>query len=291
MTTNRLHRLFMVDTGTWVKTGAVAGSIIRRDLNWADHVNYTLRKAWKALHFVIRILKKENSNTKHLAYTALVRPILEYGAVCWDPYRDQTGALNWVQRWAAKFANDADQTGWESFAECRMVSRLCAPFKAYTGRRLGKLLGADSLRPCYLSREDHNRKIRSGKQRTGIGKYSFVNRTVINWNQLPADLLASFSGKLNTFRKRVKKVVTHKWIRWGLTVNTCIYCVLFVWLLIILGTYFIVLGMYYCMFIVLGTYYCMFSVVYVLLYCAYFLLHYVRIILYLLFIVLCCTTV
>jgi hypothetical protein len=43
----------------------------------------------------------------------------------------------------------------------------------------------------------------------------------------------------------------------------------------VLGTYFIVLGMYYCMFIVLGTYYCMFAVVYVLLYFVYFLLYYV----------------
>ena len=25
---------------------------------------------------------------KHVAYTALVRPILEYRAVCWDPYRE-----------------------------------------------------------------------------------------------------------------------------------------------------------------------------------------------------------
>jgi len=31
--------------------------IIRSDLNWAD-VNSTLRKAWKALHFIMRILKK-----------------------------------------------------------------------------------------------------------------------------------------------------------------------------------------------------------------------------------------
>ena len=52
------------------------GIIIRGGLNWADHVNYTLRKAWKALHFIMRILKKGNSNTKHLAYTTLVRPIL-----------------------------------------------------------------------------------------------------------------------------------------------------------------------------------------------------------------------
>ena len=60
------------------------GIIIRNDLNWADYVNYTLRKTWKALHFIMRILKKGNNNTKRLAYTALVRPTLEYGAVCWD---------------------------------------------------------------------------------------------------------------------------------------------------------------------------------------------------------------
>ena len=61
--------------------------IIRNDLNRTDHVNYTLRQAWTALHFIMRMLKKGNNNTKRLAYTALVRPILEYGAVCWDPYR------------------------------------------------------------------------------------------------------------------------------------------------------------------------------------------------------------
>ena len=33
------------------------GIIICSDLNWADHVNYTLRKAWKALHFIMRILR------------------------------------------------------------------------------------------------------------------------------------------------------------------------------------------------------------------------------------------
>jgi hypothetical protein len=91
-----------------------------------------------------------------------------------------------------------------------MVFRLCALFKAHAGRRAWKATGVRLLRPCYLSREDHSLKIRSRKQRTDIGKYSFVNRTIINWNQLPADLLASFPCKLNTFRKRVKKVVTNK---------------------------------------------------------------------------------
>ena len=66
------------------------------------------------------------------------------------------------------------------------------------------------LKACYLGRGDHNRKIRSRNQRTDVGKYSFVNRTIRNWNQLPASLLASFPCKLNTFRKRVKKAVTSK---------------------------------------------------------------------------------
>jgi len=32
------------------------GIIIRRDLSWADQLNYTVQKAWKALHFIMHIL-------------------------------------------------------------------------------------------------------------------------------------------------------------------------------------------------------------------------------------------
>jgi hypothetical protein len=119
------------------------GIIIRSELNWPDHVNYTIRKAWKALHFVMRILKKGNCNTKNLAYTALVRPILEYGAVCWDPYKGgQVGSSVRLQKRAASFAN-RNRTGWETLAEPRMVARLCALYKAYTGERAWKAKGTD----------------------------------------------------------------------------------------------------------------------------------------------------
>jgi hypothetical protein len=82
-----------------------------------------------------------------------------------------------------------------------------------TGRRVWKAIGNRLLKPCYLSKEDHNRKIRTRKQRTVIDKYSFLNRTIKTWNQLPASLLASFPSKLNTFKKRVKNVVTIKGIQ------------------------------------------------------------------------------
>jgi hypothetical protein len=52
--------------------------------------------------------------------------------------------------------------------------------------------------------------VRSRKQRTHVGKYSFVNRMIKDWNSLPVGILASFPCKLNTFRKRVREAVTSK---------------------------------------------------------------------------------
>ena len=64
--------------------------------------------------------------------------------------------------------------------------------------------------PCYLSRDDHGRKIMARKQRTDIGKYWFVNRTIKLWNQLPAVAIATFSCKSHITRKRVRKVIISK---------------------------------------------------------------------------------
>jgi len=36
---------------------------------------------------------------------------------------------------------------------------------------------------------DHVWKIRDRKQRTDIGKYSFLNTTIQNWTELPAEVL------------------------------------------------------------------------------------------------------
>jgi hypothetical protein len=66
-----------------------------------------MKKAWKAIHFTIRIFTKGNSNTKSLACTSLVLPILEYGAACWDPCRKgQINALHRVKNMAAETIKD-----------------------------------------------------------------------------------------------------------------------------------------------------------------------------------------
>jgi hypothetical protein len=89
---------------------------------------------------------------------SLVRPILEYGASCWDPYREgQINALERVQKQAAKFVHHKISPNWESLASRRKVSRLCALYKAYCGERAWKNIGDRLKRPHYLrSRADHD---------------------------------------------------------------------------------------------------------------------------------------
>jgi hypothetical protein len=69
-----------------------------------------------------------------------VRPILEYEAACWDPYRKgQINALDRVQKAAAKFAHHRNDSNWVTLTHRRKISRICALFKEYTGERLGRL--------------------------------------------------------------------------------------------------------------------------------------------------------
>jgi hypothetical protein len=67
-----------------------------------------------------------------------------------------------------------------------------------------KAIGDRLQWPNYLSRVYHEWKIRNGRQRMGIGKYSFVNRTFLLWNCLPAEILRT---KPNSFRKKVRRVI------------------------------------------------------------------------------------
>jgi hypothetical protein len=72
------------------------------------------KKAWKALHFVMRVLKNGNRNTERSAYTSLVRRILKYGSACWDPCREgQINALERVQKKGAQFTNHTKDSDWE----------------------------------------------------------------------------------------------------------------------------------------------------------------------------------
>jgi len=108
---------------------------------------------------------------------------------------------------AAQFANHTKDSDWETLAHPRMIACLCALFKAYSGEWAWKAIRDRLQRPFCVSRIDHVHKIKDRKQRTNIGKYSFVNRTIKTWNQLRAKALGTFPCKPKIFRNRVRKAI------------------------------------------------------------------------------------
>lgn len=191
------------------------GVHVRNDLKWSTHVGSVVSKAYKSLHFVMRVLKGSSASAKELGYLSLVRPILEYGSAVWDPY--QVGLINdleMVQRKAARFvlsdfnprssvSRMIEKLGWESLEARRKRSRLCAMFNTYTNQPAWRELNKRLEKPTYISRVDHPFKVKGRPQRTNYGKYSFINRGVDNWNALPAAVLEPFPKHIGVFKRRM----------------------------------------------------------------------------------------
>jgi len=138
-----------------------------------------------------------------------IRAILKCGAACWDPYREcQISALDHVQNKATRFAQHLGGSEWESLAQRRKVASVCALYKTYTSNRAWTATGDKLQALSYLSRVDHYWKIRARKQRTGIGKYSFVNRSITDWNKLPEGVIGTSHSKMRILKMRVRKVKT-----------------------------------------------------------------------------------
>jgi hypothetical protein len=64
---------------------------------------------------------------------------------------------------------------------------------------------------CFLCSQEFEkdlqfvRKIKDREQRTDIGNYSFVNRTIKNWTQLPAEVLGTLTCEPKIFRRELRK--------------------------------------------------------------------------------------
>ena len=130
------------------------------------------------------------------------------GPVCWDPCREgHINALDRIQKMAAQFKNHTKVSDWETLDQLRTIESLCALFKSYCGERAWRAISDRLQMPYYLSRFGHVRKSRVRKKRPDIVKNSFVNRTIKNWNQIPAEALGTYPCEHNNFRKRVWKAI------------------------------------------------------------------------------------
>ena len=124
---------------------------------------------------------------------------MEYASSVWDPSAEgMKHDIEMVQRRAVRFAlnnyrressvSDMLSTiGWDTLEHRRKVARLCHMFKFYDSSRpdIENII----LRPNYIGRNDHPKKIRRIQSRLLPYHNSFFPKTIREWNQLSVDLV------------------------------------------------------------------------------------------------------
>ncbi|XP_072030452.1 uncharacterized protein [Amphiura filiformis] len=175
------------------------GVEISQDLKWDTHISKVTASANKTLGFIRRNLSSCNKETKATAYTALVRPTVEYCASVWDPYTNEhIHEIGKIQRRAARMVcNDYQQTtsasglirslDWDMLSTRRKITRVNVSTQSHRGHLA--LPVSDYLRPAsrFTRRSNTNAYI-PYHSRTNCFKNSFVPRTIVDWNSLPPDL-------------------------------------------------------------------------------------------------------
>ena len=190
--------------------------MISEDGKWGSHIDKLCKKGNSTIGFLHRNLNRAPQNLKVMAYTTLVRSVLEYSCSAWDPHlvRD-IKALEAVQRRGARFTcGDYGRyssvtamlktLGWESLQQRRTQARLVMLYKVVNGlvnfpsTPLQKPISATRTRSCHDQRFIHL------STNTTIYKNSFFPRTVPEWNRLSQSTVDSES--VETFKSRLKQL-------------------------------------------------------------------------------------
>ena len=187
------------------------GVTIDNKLCWNNHIDNICNKANGSLAFLRRNLKISQTHIRANTYTTLVRPQLEYAAV-WDPYTEQNqDKLEMVQRRAARYAfNDyggfshvtpmIQQLGWRSLLQRRADIRLIFFYKCLHGL-VAVDLSKDLLPQTRETRGNHSQSYICPIDTRSYVNYSFLPRTIVQWNKLPE--LVATSPSLDTYREGV----------------------------------------------------------------------------------------
>ncbi|VDI06712.1 Hypothetical predicted protein [Mytilus galloprovincialis] len=110
-----------------VQQNPYLGVIISDDLRWSAHIAKTVKKANSTLGFLRRNLRHCPKDGRKQAYIGLIRSLLEYASIVWDPYLiKDINALERVQRQAVRFIS-GDYTSREEGSIRRLMNELKLP--------------------------------------------------------------------------------------------------------------------------------------------------------------------
>ena len=195
-----------------VKHHPYLGVELSHNLKWTNHIDNITPKAnqngandmsecltfetafcKKALWFIRRNLQRCPTSVKQQMYFALVRPILDYVSVVWDPHTtSDIQRLEMIQRRAAQFVTNnykrtegtvtdiLSKLEWPSLQQHRKESRLVIMYKIHHQDIAVPIPEYIQRQTVSRTRQHHPAKFCVMRPSTNVYKFSFFPRTILD---------------------------------------------------------------------------------------------------------------
>ena len=198
-----------------VKSAKYLGLNISNNLSWNTHIGTVTKKANNINAFLRRNISSCPSKIKEQCYMTLVRPILEYACIIWDPVTQKNiREVEMVQRRAARFVTGdyrttssvskmLDQLQWTTLQERRKRAKVIMLYRIV--HHLVAIPSDTYLLPRGVSSttRGHDTRFLLPYSRTQSHQQSFFPSAIRLWNDLPssavnASTVEGFKDSLHT---------------------------------------------------------------------------------------------
>lgn len=212
------------------------GLTLSQDLKWSTHITQLTKKANSTMAVLRRNLRNCTKDCRKIAYISLVRSLMDYGAIIWDPYiqKDVT-KLECVQRQAARFITNDYKTKSEGcmtnmlheldlppLQDRRKSCRLVFLYKVVEGL-VPAIPAKEFVEPARSKRKiktssdlnfnttnlvdkyivNNNRGLKIKIAKTEQYRNSFFIKTTADWNHLPSEVVGA--GTVEGFKSALSK--------------------------------------------------------------------------------------
>ena len=187
------------------------GILLSFDLSWSLHILSACVKAKRLIGFIYRSFFLSSQHCLSYLYKTLVRPILEYCSVVWDPYHLKYSKMlervqNFAGRvstrdWTATPEDIRQKLGWPLLSVRRTYLKLALCRRILTG---GSLIPSSVFSPHTYSMVRHTNScpLLLPFVRTEYHHGFFFVNVVPTWNALPESIVSIVSDQV--FKKYLK---------------------------------------------------------------------------------------
>ena len=201
------------------------GIIIRDDLKFHTQVAEVAKKCNKLLGLIYRTFTCKRKDIIIKLYKSIIRPHMDYCSQAWRPHHVQDiELLERVQKRATRMIEECkgktyqqrmDVCNLTTLETRRIRADLIEVYKILKGKegvdKGGLFIMADNNNRKMVTR-GHSMKLYQRQINTDIGKFSFSNRVVHEWNILTEEMIQvnsvdTFKGRLDYYLRHIKGFV------------------------------------------------------------------------------------